>query len=244
MIRHDLTSPAEASSVCGSQRRRARGSLDLPETLHHELEVRRLDPACAAVRLRDRPEPARPELDLTRTDAVQHVLDERRPPPAPAPPRARSTARAARGWQPGPPAGRAGRDAGRCRTDAGPAPLRRSSRASVSSRSDTRTFTRRARLRARRGPPRAVRVGLIRELLLRLVEDHVDVALDLGSLGDLEQPAALDAGRRGERLGERRSPASSAQAENTTTSGSSGRSRSDRATLASRSDDFPTPLGP
>ena len=49
----------------------------LPEALHDELEIRRLDPPTDVAAL-DAPEAAERRLDLTGTDLVEHPLDERR----------------------------------------------------------------------------------------------------------------------------------------------------------------------
>ena len=61
-------------------------------------------------------------------------------------------------------------------------------RASVSSRSETRTFTRSGRLTSSASDGlEAVRVAVVCEVLLRLIENHIDVALGLRVLDDVEQ---------------------------------------------------------
>ena len=50
-------------------------TLLVPEALHHELEIRRLDPR-AVLRAFDRPEPAERRLDLAGADLVENALDE------------------------------------------------------------------------------------------------------------------------------------------------------------------------
>ena len=75
VIGDDLAGAAERIERLGPQRRRSRAALDVPEALHHELEVRRLDPDGLPVRL-DRAETARSELDPAGAHAVQDALDE------------------------------------------------------------------------------------------------------------------------------------------------------------------------
>ena len=127
--------------------------------------------------------------------------------------------------------------------------MKRSSFASESSRSETRTLTRSERREhggQRLGEgARAAVVGVVEEVLLGLVEDEVDVAVGLRLL-ERGDGGAVDRRRRPPPRPPPRAPTfgSSLQLEKTTTSGSSGSARSERATAARRSDDFPTPLGP
>ena len=96
------------------------------------------------------------------------------------PPRARSSARAASRSPRAPRRGRAGRAAGRSPNRPGIAPFSRSSEASVSSRSESRTLTRSgpstSAASASSNPSLPAVVG---EVLLRLVEHEVDVAVGL-----------------------------------------------------------------
>ena len=75
VVGHDLPGAAEQLEGCRTQRGRTGGALDVPQPLHHELQVRSLDPARGAVALGDA-ETARAELDSSRADAVEDTLDE------------------------------------------------------------------------------------------------------------------------------------------------------------------------
>ena len=75
VVGHDLPGAAERLEGRRTQRGRPGGALDVPQPLHHELQVRRLDPARGAVALGDA-ETARAELDPSRADAVEDTLDE------------------------------------------------------------------------------------------------------------------------------------------------------------------------
>ncbi len=90
--------------------------------------------------------------------------------------------------------------------------------------------------------PAVVRV--VEEVLLGLVEDEVDVAVLLCVLECLERRAVRAPPLASATAWLSAAEGSSLQREKTTTSGSSGSSRSDRATAAPKSDDLPTPLGP
>ena len=84
---------------------------------------------------------------------------------------------------------------------------------------------------------------MVREVLLGLVEDQVDVTRGLRALDRFDQLVGLDPAQLGDGRGEGRGGVFP-QLEKTTTTGASGSSRSARATAAKRSDDLPTPLGP
>ena len=243
VIGHDLAGAAERIERLDPQRRRPRRALDVPHALHDELEVRRLDAARRPVFL-DRSDASGAELDPPRADAVQDALDEHVLGDDVLALEFASSARAAGRSPPGLRCGRVGRAAGRCANRLGMSPLSRSSRASVSSRSERSTFTRSGRFTisasARSKPPVVAVVG---EVLLRLVEDHVDVALGLRALADVEQLAVVDLRRVGERGGETVlgvvAPAREDDDERLL-----GQLAQLRATAARSSDDLPTPLGP
>src|SRR5262249_58592633 len=73
----DLPGPAEALECRQSQHTRALGALDLPEPLHHEVEVGRLDPGLCRRSLRDASATARLH-DGTGDYAGEDGFDERR----------------------------------------------------------------------------------------------------------------------------------------------------------------------
>ena len=88
-------------------------------------------------------------------------------------------------------------------------------------------------------------VGVIQEVLLRLVENQVDVAIRLRALERVVAAgAAIGVRPPANRRRQSARAGSSPHLEKTTTSGCSGSSRSERATAARRSEDLPTPLGP
>ena len=95
----------------------------------------------------------------------------------------------------------------------------------------------------RQGRVEAVVVAVVREVLLCLVEDQVHVALGLGVRRDVDERSRLGVGcfrdRPCERLLRSFRPAGEDDDQRLL------RERTQRAaTLASRSDDLPTPLGP
>ncbi len=133
--------PPRRSSVSTPQRVGADRALLVPEALHDELEVRRLDPR-AVLRALDRPEPSERRLDLPGADLVEHALDEVRldgDGSSPVSSAKRSTGRSI--------AARAAGRSSRSRRSVfanrpGIRPVKRSSFASESSRSETRTLMR------------------------------------------------------------------------------------------------------
>ena len=229
------------------QGRRSRCVLLVPQALHDELEIRRLDPR-SVLRALDRPEPAERRLDLAGTDLVEDALHEGglddhrlagqlgvafgRPQhrcsrrvavqaieaqcvPEQARERDRRSGRASRA---SPLAGRRGRSRAarwRARREA---PLRRTpARCRRRGRGSTpRPGRGRGRRRARTVPPRA-RQRRTRSSRAPTTSATASASAAFGS---------------------------SLQLEKTTTSGSSGSARSERATAACRRDDLPTPLGP
>ena len=77
----------------------------------------------------------------------------------------------------------------------------------MSSRSESRTLTRSGAVHEpRERNVEAVAVAVVREVLLGLVEDQVDVALDLRARRDVDERARLDAGDVGDRSGQRLLP--------------------------------------
>ena len=76
VIGDDLPRASERVERLRPQRGRACAPLDVPEALHDELEIWRLDPTRRPVLLDD-PHPTGSELDAARTDAVQDAIDER-----------------------------------------------------------------------------------------------------------------------------------------------------------------------
>ena len=78
VVGDDLARAAELLQRRRAQGRRAGGALDFPQPLHHELEVRGLDPR-AAVPVDGALARRGAELDLPCADAVEHVVDELRP---------------------------------------------------------------------------------------------------------------------------------------------------------------------
>ena len=127
----------------------------------------------------------------------------------------------------------------------GIAAFSRSSVASVSSRSESSTLTRSGPSTSRRERGvEAVALGVIREVLLRLVEHQVDVPVGLSARRDVDERARLDARlpRPARERARARAPRSSSRRRRR--AAPPGRARSARATLASSSDDLPTPLGP
>ena len=244
VVGHDLPCAAEPGERLGAERRRAARRARRPTAA-----ASRAGGTAPRCRARGRfapgmPWPPRrarccPAPTPSSTSLHQVVLDRHRSPPS-SPQRSSGPTIAAR-----------------------PAPR--------SSRSSRRTFAEQARDRALQPVERRERVlpereqdvdpkrpvdergehlskpsspAVVGEVLLRLVEDEVDVAVGLRT--GRRRPR----GGRPRCLPPRRSRRASArsggslQLEKTTTSGSSGSRRSARATLARRSDDFPTPLGP
>ena len=148
---------------------------------------------------RGRPGRARSGPRRRRPARARRARPRRRPPR----PRAPSTARAAGGSPRVPRLGRAGRAAARCANRFGIASLEPiESRERVLAEREEHVHAQRPVHELGERALEAARVAVVREVLLGLVEDHVDVALGLGTLGDVEQLAAVDAGGRGERRGE------------------------------------------
>src|SRR6187402_1958672 len=77
MLLDDVLCTAEPVDRLYAELRGARSALLLPEALHDELEVRRLDPPTDVAAL-DAPEAAECRFDLTGADLVEHTLDEGR----------------------------------------------------------------------------------------------------------------------------------------------------------------------
>ena len=75
VLLHDVLGAAEPIERLDPHSARPAGALLVPQALHHELEVRRLDAGAVCGAL-DRAEPAERRLDLACTDVVQHALDE------------------------------------------------------------------------------------------------------------------------------------------------------------------------
>ena len=75
MLLDDPLGAAELGERRARRTSRASLALDLPEPLHHELEIRRLD-ARRALALRDEPAARQPPLDPAGRDLVEHGLDE------------------------------------------------------------------------------------------------------------------------------------------------------------------------
>ena len=100
VVGDDLPRAAEPGERRGAKRRRAARALDVPQALHHELEVRRLDPGRAAVPARVprppgpssmRPAPTPSSTSPTSSSSIDHIpfelapkrssgSDDRRPP--------------------------------------------------------------------------------------------------------------------------------------------------------------------
>ncbi len=223
-----LCAPPRLSNVDRRKDARARSPLLFPQTLHHELEIRRLD--------------ARGVLDAFDRAASRRARarsDRRRPRRArarraPARSRRRIAGQLARSDRPARrsprPAARRSSRSSRSVFAKSPAsrPVKRSSFASESSRSETSTLTRdgeaRIARKSLRERTRTTVVGVVEEVLLRLVEDEVDVALRLrvSSAATAEpsevSPVASATASATPTLG------SSLQLEKTTTSGSLGQS--------------------
>ena len=204
----------------------ARRPLLVPEPLHDELEVRRLDPAPVC----DRPRRRRGRRAPARSGPRPPRRALARPAPAARRRARRSSSRSARPGARSPHVPRAVEpvEPQRVREEPGMRPVKRSSFASESSRSDTRTFTR-SGVASDRGQRLGERAGtavvrVVEEVLLGLVEDEIDVPFGLRAA---RAPRAADPfGRPAAsptRLGKRDS-GSSLQREKTTTSGSSGSS--------------------
>ena len=77
MRANDRLGAAEALQRLRAQRARARAPLLLPESLDHELEVRRLDPALVRL-VRRQPTPCVAEVDLAGGRLLEHRLHQRR----------------------------------------------------------------------------------------------------------------------------------------------------------------------
>ena len=75
VLLHDVLRAAQPLERRDPQSVGARGALFFPETLHDELEVRRLDP-CRVFRAFDRAASTQRRLDLAGADLVQHAVDE------------------------------------------------------------------------------------------------------------------------------------------------------------------------
>ena len=243
VVRHDLCCASEPGERRGPERRRATRALDVPQPLHHELQVRRLDAGRAAVRVLHA-EAAGAELDAPGADAVEHVVDQRVLDPHGIP--SSSLQRSSGFTIAARPATRSSRSSRRTFANRpGIAPFSRSSDASVSSRSESRTLT-------RSGPSTSrgehlvepVLPAVVGEVLLRLVEHEVDVADGLCTGGDVYEgarPRCLQPPRASPPAPAR---AAHSNARRRRPAAASGSRRSARATLARRSDDLPTPLGP
>ena len=164
--------PPSLSSVSIRRILEPASPLHRPQALHHELQVRRFDAAGYAVTAR--PFPARrTELDPPGCRRRREPVPLARPRRRPRHPRARSSAREVERSLPFQQPGRAGRAARRCRKGSGMSPFRRSSRASVSSRSERSTLTRSGRSTiAASDASKAPAVLVVREVLLRLIEDR------------------------------------------------------------------------
>ena len=198
VIRDDLPRAAERVERLRAQRRRPGSPLDVPEPLHDELEIRRLDPARRPVLLDDA-EPARPELDPARADAVEDPLDEhvlgdhvftlQRTPALQGSDDRRSPGGAVEPVE-------AEHVAEQVRDPPFEAV---EPRERVLAQRKEHVHAQRAVHELGECTLEAARVAVVREVLLRLVEDQVDVARGLRPLGDVEQLAALDDGRPGER---------------------------------------------
>ena len=127
----------------------------------------------------------------------------------------------------------------------GIAPLSRSSAASaVLAQRQQDVDPQRAVDERGQGRVEAVVLAVVGEVLLRLVEDQVDVALRLRARRDVDERAALDAGGLGDRSRERLLGRLAPAREHDDERLPPAARASARATLASSSDDFPTPLGP
>ena len=87
VVGHDLRSAAEPLERGGAQDLRALIPLDVPEPLHHELQVRSLDGLVACI-VRDPPAPAEPGTDPPRGNLVEHGLRQLRLDSDLSPPRA------------------------------------------------------------------------------------------------------------------------------------------------------------
>ena len=75
MIGDDPPCASQTLERAKSQRIRAARTLDVPQSLHHRLQVRSLDAACMAVRVRD-PFPANAVLDPFSLDLTDHRSDK------------------------------------------------------------------------------------------------------------------------------------------------------------------------
>ena len=249
MLLDDVLRTAETLERLGPQHVGARGALLVPEPLHDELEVRRLDPRAPSSAPSTAPSPPSagsicpaPTSSSTRSTSsgstatrlageLGVALDRADDRGAGAAARSSRSSRSVFAKRPG--------NAAREAIELGERVLAQRDE-DVDPRAGAAS-TRGQRLGERPGP--AV-VGVVEEVLLGLVEDEVDVAARLRVLERVERRAVDRVpARLAHRLGER-GAGSSLQREKTTTSGSSGSSRSERATAARRSDDLPTPLGP
>ena len=77
VVADDLLGAAEPAQGPEPERARAGAPLLVPQPLHDELEVRRLDPDRAVAAL-DRPAPGLADLDLAGDDLLEHRVDELR----------------------------------------------------------------------------------------------------------------------------------------------------------------------
>ena len=142
VIGHDLPCAAEFGERLGAEGRGAARAFDVPQPLHHELQIRRFDARRTAVsalraltsRGRARSAPRRRRRARRPTSVVvdRHRLAFELAPALEWPHDRRAPRRR----------GRAARGGERSRTGSGSQPFSRSSEASVSSRSESSTFTR------------------------------------------------------------------------------------------------------
>ena len=222
----------------------AGADLDLPQPLHHELEERRLDPRRPVRGRTLRLGGAAGGGDPADGDLVEHSFDERR--------------LDRHGWA---AERRQALERAEDRALAGTTveaieaevvaedvrdqrlePIELGER--VLADRDEHVDPQRRRHELGQLPLEGAGLRVVEEVLLRLIEDEVDIAIGGRAPHSLDEPVPTVRPAAVETSSASASEGSSPQRANTTTSGCSGSSRSDRATPARSSDDLPTPLGP
>ena len=171
--------PPSPVSVAARRRRRALRALDVPQSLHHELQVRRLDPRRAAVAASRAPRPPGPSSmrpaptpSSTAATSSSSIVDGIPLELAPALERLddrRATGRAIEVIE--------AEDVPEQVRDRALQPVERGER--VLPQREQHVDAQRPVDEGRERRVEAVALAVVREVLLRLVEDQVDVAVDL-----------------------------------------------------------------
>ncbi len=241
MVRNDPAAASESLERRDTELVGARTAFGLPEPLHHELEERSFDsrrPVGGGLRL------GAARRDAADGDLVEDALDESRLDRDPRPPERRQALE-----RPGDrPLARTPVEAVEAQVVAEDVRNQRFEpvelREGVLTHREKHVDAQRLGHELGQLPLERARLRVVEEVLLGLVEDEVDVAIGGGPPHRLGEPRAGREPAAVATSSASASEGSSPHRANTTTSGSSGSSRRERATPARSSEDLPTPLGP